>query len=200
MKRISFKSLVIVLVVGLLTACSNSNQIVLDQNSTIVAFGDSLTQGVGTTPENSYPSVLQRELGVQVINEGVSGETSAEGLARLEDVLQKHNPDLVILFFGGNDVLQKLSVDQLERNLEAMIQMIQSYQSEVLLVGVPKAALFLAPLPLYESLSERHGLVSDLTVLSELLGQRSMKSDTVHLNRAGYEALALSFSEKIDIQ
>ncbi|WP_062269361.1 GDSL-type esterase/lipase family protein [Endozoicomonas arenosclerae] len=200
MKSFNLKSLFFLVTFFLLTACSSSNQISLTKDSVIVAFGDSLTQGVGTTEENSYPSVLQRELGVQVINEGVSGETSAEGLARLESVLQKYNPDLVILFYGGNDVLQKLPLDQLEQNLDTMIGMIRSYQSEVLLVGVPKPSLLLSPLPLYESLAEKHKLVADLGTLSELLGKRSMKSDTVHLNKAGYESMALSLAERIDVQ
>ena len=74
--------------------------------TTIVAFGDSITYGVGASQAAAYPSALSRRLGVEVINAGVPGETSAEGLARLPEVLEL-DPWLVIIEFGGNDLLQR---------------------------------------------------------------------------------------------
>jgi len=185
---------------SLLNACSDGNQkITLSSDSVIIAFGDSLTQGVGAAPDDSYPSVLSRELGLQVINEGVSGETSAQGLARLEAILRSTPPDLVILCHGGNDLLRKLPMTALEQNLEQMIALIESYQAQVLLVAVPKPAIFLTPSPLYQTLAKRHQLVADLDTLTELLKEPAMKSDAVHLNALGYQALALAIADRITI-
>lgn len=186
---------------GLLSGCSESKQqIVLNQHSVILAFGDSLTQGVGATKEQSYPSALQRMLGLRVVNRGVSGETSAEGLVRLEQSLSILRPDLVILCFGGNDMLQNLSEEQLRKNLSKMIEMAQRYKAQVLLVGVPKPSLILSTAPVYEELAEQYGLVADLNSLRELLGKASMKSDAIHLNADGYAALAVALAEKIVVR
>ncbi len=188
------------LCVGLLTACSDSpDQVVLTEHSVVLAFGDSLTQGVGAAEAHSYPSVLQQSLGIPVLNRGISGETSAQGLARLEQVLQDTMPDLVILCYGGNDILRKLPLDQLEANLEQMISLVQAYQAEIILVGVPRPSLTLSTLPVYEELAERHSLVAELDILGELLRKPSMKSDSVHLNQAGYQALAESLSARIRV-
>src|SRR5688500_7143609 len=70
-----------------------------------VAFGDSLTEGYGATGESAdYPSQLSRRLGVEIQNHGVSGETSADALQRLPQI-EALNPRVVLLCFGGNDVL-----------------------------------------------------------------------------------------------
>ena len=197
---LNYHLILIILSAWLLSACSKPDErIYLTQSSVVVAFGDSLTRGKGTSEENSYPSVLKNLLGVEVINEGISGEVSSKGLARLENVLQKHTPDLVVLCHGGNDILKKLPLADLERNLEAMISLIQSKGAKVILVGVPKPSLSLSSLDLYENLADKHNLVSDLDILSDLLEQRSMKSDKVHLNAQGYRALATAISKKIEV-
>lgn len=188
------------LFIFLFSGCGSENQkISLYHNSIIVAFGDSLTEGKGTSPEHSYPSVLQRELGVEVINSGISGETSGKGLERFENVLQTHLPGLVILCHGGNDILRKLPKEKLEQNLEAMIDLANQYGAQVILVGVPQPSLSLSSLPLYESLAEKHGLVAELDTLPDLLQKPDMKSDRVHLNKEGYEAFALALADRIII-
>ena len=74
--------------------------------ATILAFGDSLTVGVGTDKQYSYPSVLARLSGRKVVNAGISGEVTKDGLARLEKMIAKTNPELMILLEGGNDILR----------------------------------------------------------------------------------------------
>ena len=173
------------------------DEVVINQNSTVIAFGDSLTTGFGVPPEHSYPSVLQEHLGVTVINEGVSGEVSSKGLARLDSVLRGNFPDLVILCHGGNDILRKMSRQQLKQNLADMIELIQSYDAQIILVGVPEPSFSLESLPVYAELAEEYNLVLDAEILPELLGDPSMKSDKIHLNMAGYKAMALAISQKI---
>ncbi len=183
-----------------LFACSkNDTKIQLSQDSVVLAFGDSLTYGTGTSRENSYPSALKNTLGLEVINEGIPGEISEKGLLRLEKILQSSSPDLVILCHGGNDILKKLSLSLLESNLAQMIELSQSYGAEVILVGVPKPSIMLSPLSLYESLANKYNLVSDLDSLSDLLQQPSMKSDSVHLNKKGYRELANNIAKKIEV-
>ncbi len=203
MKKLTSKPIIVLAALSLLIfiylSSSTTEKITLDSDAMILAFGDSLTQGVGASSGNSYPEVLARELGVKVINSGISGETSAEGLARLENVLRESNPDLVILFYGGNDILKRQPIDQLKSNLKEMIIMIKAAGSEILLVGVPQPSLSLSTLPLYGELSDSHNIVSELSILGNLLGRPSLKSDQVHLNDEGYKALALAISKKIEL-
>jgi len=86
----------------------------------IACFGDSLTYGTGAPEGQSYPDFLQRRIRVEVINAGVSGDTTALGLARLDDVLSK-DPQIVIIEFGANDLFRNISVAQIETNLKEII-------------------------------------------------------------------------------
>ncbi len=89
--------------------------------ATILAFGDSLTEGKGTAKQHSYPSVLAQLSGRKVVNAGISGELTEQGLARLEDVIAKTSPDLMILLQGGNDILRNRNLQQTKQNLTAMM-------------------------------------------------------------------------------
>ena len=92
----------------------------------VVCFGDSLTYGTGASRGQSYPDFLQKQIRVDVINAGVNGGTTAGGLARInKDVLEK-NPQLVIIGFGGNDLFNGVTVEQIKSNLEQMITRINS--------------------------------------------------------------------------
>ncbi|MQA28297.1 MAG: arylesterase [Luteitalea sp.] len=106
----------------------------------VVALGDSLTAGLGLKPEAAYPALLQRRLdeeGVQyeVVNAGVSGDTSAGGLSRLDWALDG-DVRVLIVALGGNDALRGLPVEQLRRNLSTIIERAQTRQIEVLLAGM----------------------------------------------------------------
>ena len=107
---------------------------------TILAFGDSLTAGYGLGPADAYPTLLEQALrakgfDVAVTNAGVSGETTTDGLARL-DWLLEDPPDIVILEFGANDALRGLPPAQAEKNLEAMIRGFLDKNTRVLLTGM----------------------------------------------------------------
>ncbi len=106
----------------------------------IVAFGDSLTAGLGVAPADSYPSQLQRRLDqdgyrYRVINAGVSGETTAGGVRRVNWVLASH-PSIAILELGGNDGLRGLRLDETRANLEQIIRQLQARQVIVVLAGM----------------------------------------------------------------
>lgn len=111
-----------------------------DTRPRIVAFGDSLTAGLGVSVEESYPAQLQRRLDVlgymyRVINAGVSGDTTAGGLRRVSWILT-NKPDLVILELGANDGLRGLSVDQTQHNLREIILRLRGAGVGIVLVGM----------------------------------------------------------------
>jgi acyl-CoA thioesterase-1 len=156
----------------------------------ILAFGDSLTHGNGVSLAQSYPAVLQQLTGHQVINEGVPGEVTADGLRRLPAVLEKHEPALVVLCHGGNDLLRHEDTAATAENLRQMIRTIRAHGAAVVLVAVPKPGLLLRPAELYTTVAEELKVPIDRTTLPELEADRTMKSDSIHLNQAGYRALA----------
>ena len=111
-----------------------------DPRPVIVAFGDSLTAGYGVEPGKSYPDDLQRLIDVagykyRIVNLGVSGDTTTDGVQRLPDVLAA-KPAIVILEFGGNDGLRGLPVSTTRANLIQMVQSLQKAGIQILLAGM----------------------------------------------------------------
>lgn len=176
----------------LLVACDNKQEGLteLRPNDVILAFGDSLTSGVGTRPELSYPSQLGTLLGRTVINAGVPGEISAKGLIRLPGVLDKVEPDLLVLCHGGNDILQKLNRDQLQANLRGMVAEAKQRGIEVVMIAVPQLGFGLQDVPLYQNLADELKIPLVSEALRQLLSEQQYKSDPVHLNAQGYRKLA----------
>lgn len=111
-----------------------------DTRPRIVAFGNSLTAGLGVSADESYPAQLQRRLDTlnyryRVINAGVSGDTTAGGLRRVPWVLNS-KPEFVILELGGNDGLRGLSLDQTKTNLDQIIKQLRQAGVKVVLAGM----------------------------------------------------------------
>lgn len=107
----------------------------------IVAFGDSLTAGFGLTEKESYPYLLQEKLksegyDYEIINAGVSGDTSIGGLERADWVLGQENVQILILELGANDLLRRMPVDKMKRNLAQIIEKAQAKNVKVLLCGM----------------------------------------------------------------
>jgi len=112
----------------------------LDTNPVIVAFGDSLSAGYGAEPGKSFPDFLQKDLDAaglhwHVVNAGVSGNTTTDGLDRINEVL-RHKPRITIVEFGGNDGLRGLPLETTRANLEQIIQKLEAAGSKVLLAGM----------------------------------------------------------------
>lgn len=111
-----------------------------DSRPVIVAFGDSLTAGFGAEPGLSYPDFLQKELdrrglAWRVVNSGVSGDTTTDGLNRLPEVLA-YRPAMVVLEFGGNDGLRGLPLEITRTNLDRMIDELRKAGARVVLAGM----------------------------------------------------------------
>jgi len=181
-----------------LLACSAQPKLTkLNNIDPILAFGDSLTFGHGAPKNSSYPAVLSELTGRTVINEGISGELSGEGLQRLAALLDKHQPQLLLLCHGGNDILQKRNLTQMQQNLEAMISLAQERDIQVLLVAVPAPTLLLTPLKEYTSVAEKMGVPLDNDVIADILGQPALHSDLIHPNASGYQKIAQQLHQKL---
>ncbi len=156
----------------------------------LVCFGDSLTQGVGAGPGEDFPSLLAAALPIPVVNAGVAGETTADGLRRLERDVLSRDPRLVVVFFGGNDFLRRVPREETRRNLEAMVERIQGAGAMVVLVGFKAGLLTDETGPLYEGVARGRGVLYIPDALAGILSDARLKSDAVHPNGAGYRKLA----------
>jgi lysophospholipase L1-like esterase len=187
-----FKHIVVLFILALLVQGCGERQRLgrISTEATILAFGDSLTLGVGTDIRHSYPSVLSRLSGRKVVNAGISGELTEQGLARLDYVINKTRPDLMILLEGGNDIIRNHNLQQTKQNLTAMIAMAREKGVQLVLIGVPQKQIFSDVAPFYKELAEEHKLVFDGELIANLLHKRSYKSDMVHLNKTGYQKMA----------
>jgi len=190
-----FRVISIVWLCFFLFACSDTAPKLspLADDAIILAFGDSLTYGSGAdnTQKQSYPAILQQLTNHTVINAGMPGEVSRDGLTRLVEELEEYQPDLVILCHGGNDLIRRLNQDKLKNNLEQMITLIQSSGAEVILIGVPNFNLTLAVPPLYADVADKFTIPAELEIIPELERSPKLKSDTIHPNSEGYKRLAL---------
>lgn len=191
------RRLIPVLLLALLAACGRGPELSpLADDAVILAFGDSLTHGTGAGEGESYPAVLERLSGRGVINAGVPGELSAEGRKRLPRLLEREQPDLLILCHGGNDILRGRDADAAAGNLAAMVRMARDRGIEVLLVGVPERNLvFHDTADFYQRVADDTGTPLEGEAMAHIIGEPSLKSDQIHPNAAGYRYLAESIHD-----
>lgn len=144
----------------------------------------------------AYPAVLQALTSWQVVNGGVSGDTAAQALARLPDLLQAHQPALVIVSIGGNDFLRQMSAALAKDTIREICRTARAGGAQVLLVGVPQVSLLAAGTgslkdhPLYAELSEELKLPLHGDGWATVLSNPSLRADTVHANAQGYRQFA----------
>lgn len=164
-------------------------------NEVIVAFGDSLTYGTGAAENESYPAVLERLIGRRVVRAGVPGETTGGGLARVESVIEEHQPALMIVSLGGNDMLRKVNEAEIKANLRRIIEIIRGRGISVVLFGVPRPALITSAPEFYEELAKEFGLPYEGKIVTDVLYRRELKSDPIHPNAMGYRRIAEAIAE-----
>ena len=160
------------------------------------AFGDSLTEGFGATEGNDYPSVLGRTLGVTVRNLGKSGETTSDGLNRVEDVARLE-PRVVLLCFGGNDSLNQNSRKETFANLASMIDRLHQAGSFVVLIGIRSASLRDHNEEHFARLAREKRVLYIPDMLRGLAFKPIYMSDAIHPNDAGYQQIALRLEKKL---
>jgi lysophospholipase L1-like esterase len=161
-------------------------------DAVIVAMGDSLTEGFGATPDTSYPAHLSRLIGRRIINKGITGEETAEGLRRLDQDVLSHKPGIVLLCLGANDMLRKQPIEHQFRHLRLIIERIQETGAMVVLIGVQG----IGPIggseygEQYEKLARETGCVYVPNVMRGILFRPGHLSDPIHPNGEGYAEFA----------
>jgi len=166
----------------------------------IVAFGDSLTAGLGVTPEESYPARLQARLRAEgyayrVVNAGASGDTTAGGLRRVDWAL-KNKPDIVIVALGANDALRAQDLTSVRQNLDAIVARFQKAGARVLLAGmeVPPnyGAQYAADFrKVYAEVARKRGVAFMPFLLDGVAGKPSLnQADGIHPTAGGYGIVA----------
>jgi acyl-CoA thioesterase-1 len=170
------------------------------QRPRIVALGNSLTAGLGLAVDEAYPAVLQERLDergyqFEVVNAGVSGDTTAGGLRRLDWVLEG-DVRVLILALGGNDGLRGLPVAEMKRNLATMIESAQSRGVAVLLAGMEAppnlGASYTAEFrQAFLELEEEYDVAPLPFLLQDIAGERALNQpDGIHPNAKGARVLA----------
>ena len=176
-------------------------QIISAKANTILFLGDSLTEGLGVNKEDAFPklveSLIQKELkkDITVINGGVSGSTTSDGLSRLKWYLKK-KPSLVFLALGANDGLRGLNLDQSQKNLEEIIKYAQEANAKVFLAG-----MLIPPnygpdysnrfKKIYEELAIKYKLKSMDFLLEGVAGKKELNQrDGIHPNEQGHKYIA----------
>lgn len=188
----------ILIVVLVLLACAEKYppQPTITQGSTVLILGDSLSFGTGAKPEEAYPTLLEKTTGWHIVNAGIPGDTTSGGLQRLPDLLETHQPKLLLIELGGNDLLRQVSVKQVEENLKSIIAQAKALGVPVALVAIPEISPFMAAVgnlsdhPLYARVAEEMQVPLVTDVFSDVLSKRDLKSDQIHPNAEGYAVVA----------
>lgn len=176
------------------------------KDDTILFLGDSLTEGLGVTKEDAFPklveTMIQNELkkDVTVINGGVSGSTTSDGLDRLKWYMKK-KPSIVFLALGANDGLRGLDLKQSQENLEEIIKYAQDSNAKVLLAGMlippnygPEYSENFRKM--YEQLKDKYKLKSMPFLLEGVAGNKELNQrDGIHPNEQGHKIISKNVFE-----
>ena len=173
-------------------ACSRYDDVknVASGGTNVIAFGDSLTAGYGAGDGEDWPSRLSAATGVEIINAGVSGDTTDAALARIESDVLQEDPRIVIVGLGGNDYLRGVPIDQTEANLRTIVRRIHDSGAMVVLLGFRFPSLSANYETMYERVAEDSGALLIDGVLRGILNEPSLKSDAIHPNAKGYALMA----------
>lgn len=168
----------------------------LTLDAVVLAFGDSVTAGVGAREGADYPTRLAQLTGLQVINGGVSGDTAREAGKRLGPLLARHEPALVIVELGGNDFLRQTPSERVKDYLQRIIREAHTAGAIVALIAVPRLSLLRASVgalsdsQIYAELADEEGVILVPDILSAILSDTGLRADEIHPNTQGYATLA----------
>ncbi len=171
----------------------------LDYEGTIVAVGDSLTEGLGVGEESAYPAVLEKKLQnlgypYQVVNAGISGETSSGTLARIKWIL-KLNPDIVILVIGANDGFRGISPDLIKTNIHRIVKELSDKNAIVVLgamqivqnLGKDYTTAFAKIYP--EIARSENTILTPFFLSGVAANQKLNQTDGIHPTAEGYQVI-----------
>lgn len=192
-KNIFIYSLGAILIAGVMLFFISDGDTHIDipkRGEAIIAFGDSLIEGVGTSAGNDFVSILSSRLQAPIIGAGISGDTTASGLLRLErDVLSK-NPKIVIVLLGGNDAIRRIPPTETFANLESIIDRIHASGAGVLLIGVRGGLLSDMYKSEFKKLAEKTKVSFVPNILEDIFAHADLMYDSIHPNDRGHLLMA----------
>lgn len=171
----------------------------LRDGAVVLAFGDSVTHGTGAGSGQGYPELLARETGWSVINAGVPGDTAGQAVNRIGSLLDRYEPELVIVELGGNDFLRQRPEGQVKEDLRAILHACRDAGITAVLVAVPRLSLLragigaLADSPIYRELAEEEQVPLIAGVFSDVISDENLRADRIHPNAQGYRELTAGF-------
>ena len=168
-----------------------------NSNTDIIAFGDSLTYGYGAAQDKSYPAYLSQMLEREVINLGVSGDTSAQGLTRINEI-KKYEPYMVLIEFSANDLFRKIPKEQTENNLREIVRQVQSMGAIAVLVDTGGAFPMDAYTKIQKQIAKDYNTLLVPAIMDGIYNKKSLKSDQIHPNNKGYEIVAKRVKKVIE--
>lgn len=177
-----------------LSACSHKTAIPAGK---IVFFGDSITAGYGLDPSQAYPALVKIP-GMTMVNLGVSGNTTADGLQRLKDYFSGGEmPRLVVIALGGNDIIRGLSQETMESNLNAAVTQCATQKIPVLLCGISVPQQF-GTNAVFERVAQKNHvpLLNDI-LQGAALHAELMQDDHIHPTAAGHKIIAEAMQEAL---
>lgn len=191
----------------MVAACSRPEYTALPAHANVVILGDSLTYGTGANSGEDYASLLAASTGWNVINAGVPGNRTSDGLERLPDLLAEYDGvqriDLLIVELGGNDFLKQVPETETVSNLKSILMQAKAHKIQTLLLAIPKfspiGAAFgnLSDHALYEQLAEETGTPLVEGLFTDVLDDNRLKSDHIHPNAEGYRTVEVKLRKSL---
>jgi acyl-CoA hydrolase len=176
--------------------CSERRETPLAPGSIVLALGDSITAGHGLLPEQVWPALLARRSGWQIVNAGMSGDTSDGALQRLPGLLAEHAPQLMIVEIGGSDMLRRAAEKHIGANLAAIVDLARQRQVRVALLAIPRPSALgaatghLKPAAFYADTASSRGVMLVERAVSDVLSDGRLRLDPLHPNAQGQLVLA----------
>ena len=187
-RRLISPLLAVLLATALAAGCEKAAP---SEPNEVIAFGDSLVFGIGTTTGNNFVSVLAQRLSISIRNAGFPGDTTASALARLPNSVLSRRPSLVIVLLGANDLFENVPVVQRVNNIRSILQQIRTNGAKAVLVGLtvdPTLDPFEGALPEIASQTSSSFVPG---VLDGWYGDPAyMAADGTHPNNAGHKIMA----------
>ena len=190
----------------ILIGCGKTDK--LENVSKILLFGDSLMSGYGLQKDQTLSIILENDLkdagyNIEIINGSVSGDTSKDGLDRIQEYTSDSDVDLIILGLGANDMLRRINPDQTEKNLRNIIEIIKKNNIKVILAGMKASPTNgLAYKKKFDDIFPKLAKEYDLTLIPFLLKKVALnpklnQSDGIHPNYEGAKVISKTIKESI---
>lgn len=184
------KKIFIVLFLFCLCACSKQEITNYPaKEGPIVAFGDSITYGYEVSADEAFPAVLEKMWNREVINLGVSGNTSLDGLARKEK-LKNLNPSFVLIEFGGNDFLKKVPREQTKKALEDIVDYVHALGAVAVLIDTGGHGPMNTYTKINKSIAKQKNTLYVSGIMNGIFTNRKLKVDAIHPNKEGHHLIA----------